>query len=59
MRLFPGAANASGFAIWDGDSVNGIRVLVIEDKKIVVATTGRDMEATCLIGVRLEKSLMI
>ena len=34
VRLFPGAANdASGFAIRDGDSLNGIRVLVVKNKR--------------------------
>jgi hypothetical protein len=59
VRLFPGIANASSFAIWDGNRVDGICVLLVQDKEIVVAATGRDMEATRLVRVRLEKCLMI
>ncbi len=59
VGLFPGIANASGFTIGDGDGVDRIRVLMIQNKEIVVSATGRDMETTCLIRVRLEKSLMI
>jgi hypothetical protein len=51
VRLFPGVANASSFVIWDGNRVDGICVLVVQNKEVVVAATGRDREATRLVRV--------
>ena len=54
----PSIADAGGLPIRNGDSVNGVSVLVVENKNIIVTTTGRDVEATSLVGIGLEKRLV-
>ena len=51
---FPGSANASGLAVGESDSVNGVGVLMIENENVVVASTGRDGKFAGLIGVGFE-----
>ena len=53
VRLFPCVANAGGFAIGNGDSVDGVGILMVENEEIVVATAGGDVEPTSLIGIGL------
>ena len=53
VGLFPCIANAGGFAVGNGDGMDGIRVLVIEHENIVIALTGGDMETTCLVRIGL------
>ena len=55
---FPSFANTSGLPIRNSDGVNGVSVLMVEDKNVVVTATGRDVEATSLIGIGLEKGLI-
>ena len=54
----PSIADAGGLPIRNGDGVNGVSVLVVENKNIIVTTTGRDVEATSLVGIGLEKRLV-
>ena len=54
----PSIADAGGLPIRNGDSVNGVSVLVVENKNIIVTTTGRDVKATSLVGIGLEKRLV-
>lgn len=59
MCLFPGIADAGRFAIGNSNSVNGVGILMIENKDVVVAATRRYGEATGLIRIRFEKTLVI
>jgi hypothetical protein len=59
VGLFPGVADTGGFAIRNGDSMNGICVLMVKDKDIVVSTAGWNGEATGLIGVGLQVLLIV
>jgi hypothetical protein len=51
---FPCIADAGGLSIGKSDGVNGVGVLVIQDKDVVVAAIGRDGKFACLIGVGFE-----
>jgi hypothetical protein len=39
VRCFPGITDAGGLTIGDRNGMDGVGVLVIEDKQIVVAST--------------------
>lgn len=54
VALFPGVADAGGLTIGNGHSMNRVCVLMVEDKYVVIAPTGRNREASGLIGVRLQ-----
>jgi hypothetical protein len=58
VGLLPSIADAGSLAIGNGNRMNRIRVLMVEHEDIMVATTGRDMETTSLIGIRLEERLI-
>lgn len=53
VGLLPGIANAGGLANWNGNGVNGIGVLMVENKNIIISTTGGDVETTSLIRIGL------
>jgi hypothetical protein len=53
----PSITNAGTFTRRDSDGVNRVRVLMIKDKEVVVAATGRDRKKTGLIGVGPEDGL--
>ena len=59
VRLFPSIANAGSLAIRNGDGVDGICVLMVENENIIIPTTGGDVESTGLIGVGLEERLVV
>ena len=56
--LLPCVANAGSLAIGNGNRVDGVGVLMVEDKNIIIPTTGGDVEATSLIGVGFQELLM-
>ena len=47
----PGIANASCLSVGKGNGVDGVGVLVVEDKDILIATTGDDGKLSSLIRV--------
>ena len=55
MGGLPGIADAGGLPIGDGDGMNGIRVMIIENKNIMVASTGRNRKLAGLIRVGFEE----
>jgi hypothetical protein len=57
--LLPCIADAGSFAIGNGDGMDGVCVLMVEDKNIIIPTTGGDVEATSLIGVGFLEMLMV
>ena len=58
--LFPYIANARSLAIGSGNGVNRIDVLMIEDKNIIIPTTGGVVEMiSSLIGVGLQERLIV
>ena len=59
VSLLPGIADARSFAIWDGNSMNGVGILMIQDKDVIVATAGGDVETTSLIRVGLQDRLIV
>jgi hypothetical protein len=59
VGLFPGIADTGGFAIGNGDSMDGISILMVKDKDVVVSTAGGNGEATGLIGVGLQVLLIV
>ncbi len=59
VGLLPGLANASCLAIRNGNGMNGIGVLMIENKNMIIPTTGWDVETTSLIGIGLQKRLIV
>lgn len=50
MASFEGIQDAAGGTILDGDGVNVVAVIVIEDQEVVVAGARGEHEAPCLIG---------
>jgi hypothetical protein len=58
MSGLPSSANGTGFAIGNRDCMDGIRVLVVEHKNIIVSGAGGDMETTGLVGIGLEESVV-
>ena len=58
MCLFPGIANTGSLAIRDWLGMNGIGILMIHDKNIMIAATGRDGKPASLVGVGLDEFLM-
>ncbi len=59
MGGFPGIADTGRFAIGNGNCMDGVGVLVVKYKDVVVATAGRDRETTGLIGVGLQMLLVV
>jgi hypothetical protein len=59
VSLFPGMADTGGFAIGNGNGMDGVSVLMVEDKNVVVATAGRYWETTGLVGVGLQMMLVV
>ena len=51
VEAVPGIANAGSLAIGDGCRMDGIGVVVVEDKNIMIATAGGDGEFSSLIGI--------
>jgi hypothetical protein len=49
--VFPGRADTGAGSILDSDGMNRIRILMIQDEEIVIASTGRARETSGLIGV--------
>lgn len=56
---FPGIANAGALSIGDGDSVNGIRILMVHHEDIMISATRGDREATGLVRIGLEYLLLV
>mgnify|MGYP000893276613 CR=1 FL=1 len=59
VGFFPGIADTGGFAIGDGNGVDRIGVLMVEDKNVVVTTAGRYRETTGLVRVGLQMMLVV
>ena len=55
VSLFPCIADAGSLAIGYCDGVDGIGVLMVESKNVIVATTRGDVETTCLIGIGFQE----
>jgi hypothetical protein len=53
----PSVTNAGNFASRDRDGMNGVGILVIHDKDVMVTATGGDRKETGLVRVRLEDCL--
>ena len=49
----PGIANTGGLTIGNGYRMNCVGVVIVKQKNIIVASTGRNREAAGLIGIRL------
>ena len=47
----PSVANSGSLAIWNGHCMDGVCVLMVKDKDVVVATTGWCMKFAGLIGI--------
>ena len=48
---FPGVANAGSLAIWNGGCMDGVGIVVIKNKDVVVSLAAWNGEVTCLVGV--------
>ena len=49
---FPGGADAGSFSIGDRSGVNGIGIIIVENKNVVIAATGDRWELSSLVGVQ-------
>jgi len=49
VDALPGIANAGSLAIGDGCRMDGIGVVMVEDKDVVIAAAGGDREFACLV----------
>ncbi len=58
VSMFPRIAYAGSFAIENGNGVDGIGVLMVENKDVVIATTGGDVKTTGLIRVGFQQSVI-
>ena len=54
VNCFPGIVDADGLTIRNGNHMNGVGVVVVKDKNIIVASTGRNRKAAGLIGIRFD-----
>lgn len=59
VNRLPSIANAGSLAIGNGDSMNGVGIVVVEHKNVVVTATGRNRKAAGLIGVGLDEVLFV
>ena len=50
VSFLPSVANSGSLTIGDGRRMDGIRVLMIENKDIIIAATGRRRKSSCLVG---------
>jgi anti-sigma-K factor RskA len=55
----PCIANSCGLAIGNGDGMDVVGILMVENEKVVVASGGRDRELACLIRVALQERLVM
>ena len=55
---FPGISNAGCFSVGKCNCVDGVGVLVVEDKDVVIATAGGDRELAGLIRIGLQDFLV-
>ena len=44
VDVFKGSQNVVGLAGWDGSDIDGVAVVVVEQKYVVVSLAGRDWE---------------
>ena len=49
---FPGGADAGSFSIGDRRGVNGIGIIIVENKNVVISATGDRWELSSLVGVQ-------
>ena len=59
VGLFPGVPDTGGFAIGNGNSMDGVGVLVVKYEDVVVSAAGGHGETTGLIGVGLQVLLIV
>ena len=50
VSFLPSVANSGSLTIGDGRRMDGIRVLMIENKDVSTAATGRCRKSSCLVG---------
>lgn len=55
MGGLPSSTDTGSLAIGNGNGMNGVGILMIENKNVLVAAAGGNGEATSLVGIRLEK----
>ncbi len=55
----PGIPNACSLAIRNCDRMNGVRIVMIKDKKVVIAATRGDGKLASLIRVRFDEILLV
>lgn len=58
MGGLPGRADGSSLSVGYRDSMDGIGVVVIQDKKVVVATGGRQRETASLIRIGFDERIL-
>ena len=49
---FPGGADAGSLSIGDCSGVNGIGIIIVENKNVVISATGDRWELSSLVGVQ-------
>lgn len=59
MDGFPCFADAGCLAVWYGLYVDGVGVMMVEDKEVIVAAAGGNGEASGLIGIGLDEIVAI
>ena len=51
MSPFPGMMNAGGFAIWDGNCMDQVCVMMVEEKNALIAMTRLNREFFSLFRI--------
>ncbi len=59
VSFFPGFADTGRFAIGNGDSMDGVGVLMVQNKNVIVPTAGGHREAAGLVRVGLQVLLIV
>jgi hypothetical protein len=59
VSLLPGVTDAGSLTIGNRDCMNGIGILMVQHKYVLIATTGRDMKAACLVRVGFEEVVFV
>jgi hypothetical protein len=55
VSLLPGVTDTGSLTIGNRYCMNGVGILMVQHKDVLITTTGRDMKASCLVRVGFEE----
>jgi hypothetical protein len=57
MCHFPCISNTGSLAVRNSNGMDGVCIMMIKNKQVVIAAAGGDQKLACLVRVRFEKLL--